>query len=61
MATKNYKPTSPGIRFQSHASFEGLTDKNVVEDPAHPGMVEGKRVPLRYVEKTTILQRKDIV
>src|SRR5437762_12824736 len=27
MATKNYKPTSPGIRFQTHASFEGLTDK----------------------------------
>jgi len=25
MATKNYKPTSPGIRFQSHASFEGIT------------------------------------
>ena len=27
MATKNYKPTSPGIRFQSHPSFEGLTKK----------------------------------
>src|SRR6185369_3965595 len=22
---KNYKPTSPGIRFQSHASFDDLT------------------------------------
>jgi large subunit ribosomal protein L2 len=27
MATKTYKPTSPGIRFQSHPSFEGLTKK----------------------------------
>src|SRR5438045_337840 len=25
MAVKNYKPTSPGIRFQNHASFEGIT------------------------------------
>src|SRR5260221_10015414 len=25
MATKSYKPTSPGIRFQSHASFDVLT------------------------------------
>src|SRR5256885_16832665 len=25
MATKNYKPTSPGIRFQSHASFDAIT------------------------------------
>jgi len=25
MATKTYKPTSPGIRFQSHASFEDIT------------------------------------
>jgi len=25
MAVKTYKPTSPGIRFQNHASFEGLT------------------------------------
>ncbi|HSP14849.1 MAG TPA: 50S ribosomal protein L2 [Thermoanaerobaculia bacterium] len=27
MATKTYKPTSPGIRFQSHADFGGLTKK----------------------------------
>jgi large subunit ribosomal protein L2 len=27
MATKNYKPTSPGIRFQSHPDFAGLTRK----------------------------------
>ena len=27
MATKNYKPTSPGIRFQSHPDFSGLTKK----------------------------------
>jgi len=25
MATKTYKPTSPGIRFQSHASFKAIT------------------------------------
>jgi large subunit ribosomal protein L2 len=25
MATKNYKPTSPGIRFQTHASFDEIT------------------------------------
>lgn len=25
MATKRYKPTSPGIRFQTHASFEDVT------------------------------------
>src|SRR5438067_12741723 len=25
MATKTYKPTSPGIRFQSHASFDAIT------------------------------------
>ena len=25
MASKNYKPTSPGIRFQSHASFDDVT------------------------------------
>ena len=25
MAVKNYKPTSPGIRFQNHASFEAIT------------------------------------
>ena len=31
MATKNYKPTSPGIRFQTHASFEGLTGKKKPE------------------------------
>ncbi|MGZ4779255.1 MAG: 50S ribosomal protein L2, partial [Thermoanaerobaculia bacterium] len=27
MATKTYNPTSPGIRFQTHPSFEGLTKK----------------------------------
>ena len=27
MATKTYKPTSPGIRFQSHPDFSGLTKK----------------------------------
>ncbi len=27
MATKSYKPTSPGMRFTSHPSFEGLTKK----------------------------------
>src|SRR5574342_807975 len=27
MATKTYKPTSPGMRFTSHPSFEGLTKK----------------------------------
>ncbi|HEX9160302.1 MAG TPA: 50S ribosomal protein L2 [Thermoanaerobaculia bacterium] len=27
MATKTYKPTSPGIRFQSHPDFGGLTRK----------------------------------
>jgi len=27
MATKTYKPTSPGIRFQSHPDFGGLTKK----------------------------------
>src|SRR5687767_16034020 len=25
MATSKYKPTSPGIRFQSHASFKDIT------------------------------------
>src|SRR5919205_2067235 len=25
MAKTNYKPTSPGIRFQSHASFDDIT------------------------------------
>src|SRR5215212_11230352 len=25
MATKTYKPTSPGIRFQSHSSFDDIT------------------------------------
>src|SRR5881398_295403 len=27
MAVKTYKPTSPGIRFQNHPSFEGLAKK----------------------------------
>src|ERR1700730_6362124 len=25
MAVKNYKPTSPGIRFQNHSSFDNIT------------------------------------
>jgi large subunit ribosomal protein L2 len=36
MATKNYKPTSPGIRFQSHASFDAIT-KSTPEKPLTKG------------------------
>src|SRR5439155_13972251 len=37
MPVKTYKPTSPGIRFQNHPSFEGLSKK----DP-EKGLTKGK-------------------
>jgi large subunit ribosomal protein L2 len=43
MATKNYKPTSPGIRFQTHASFEGLTDKKPEKSLTRGKMKTGGR------------------
>jgi hypothetical protein len=58
-----FNPRTQAVFIQDRYGWsgEGLTDKNVKVDPSRTGIVEGKRVPLRYVEKTTILKRKDIV
>src|SRR5687767_15865996 len=39
MATSKYKPTSPGIRFQTHASFEDIT-KSTPEKSLTKGKVK---------------------
>ena len=43
-------------------SGEGLTDKhNLKIDWERAGVVEGKRVPLRYVEKVVTLKKSDVM
>src|SRR5947209_8958926 len=54
MATKNYKPTSPGIRFQSHASFEGITktkpEKSLIKGkPKTGGRSSVGRITSRFI------------
>jgi large subunit ribosomal protein L2 len=43
MAVKNYKPTSPGIRFQNHASFEGITKSKPTKSLTKGKMKTGGR------------------
>jgi hypothetical protein len=41
---------------------EGLTDKNYLKtDMERAGVIEGKKVPLRYVEKIVTLKKSDIL
>jgi len=41
---------------------EGLTDKNYLKiDPERSGIIDGKRTPLRYVEKVVTLKKSDIM
>src|SRR5438067_7210321 len=54
MATKNYKPTSPGIRFQSHASFEAITkatpEKSLTKGkPKTGGRASHGRITSRFI------------
>src|SRR3982751_309509 len=54
MATKTYKPTSPGIRFQSHASFEAITKakpakKMTKGKPKTGGRASHGRVTSRFI------------
>ena len=54
MATKNYKPTSPGIRFQSHASFDAITktkpEKSLTKGkPKSGGRNSGGRITSRFI------------
>src|SRR2546430_6756553 len=54
MATKSYKPTSPGIRFQSHASFEAITkatpEKSLTKGkPKTGGRASHGRITSRFI------------
>jgi large subunit ribosomal protein L2 len=54
MASKNYKPTSPGIRFQSHASFDDVTksrpEKALTKGkPKTGGRNSGGRITSRFI------------
>jgi large subunit ribosomal protein L2 len=54
MATKNYKPTSPGIRFQSHASFDAITktkpEKSLTKGkPKTGGRASHGRITSRFI------------
>src|ERR1041384_6417390 len=54
MAAKTYKPTSPGIRFQSHASFDAITkskpEKSLTKGkPKTGGRSSPGRVPPRFI------------
>jgi len=54
MATKSYKPTSPGIRFQSHASFDDVTkgkpEKSLTKGkPKTGGRSSTGRVTSRFI------------
>ena len=54
MATNRYKPTSPGIRFQTHASFDDITktrpEKSLTKGKPKTGGRSSKgRVTSRFI------------
>ncbi|MEK6372817.1 MAG: 50S ribosomal protein L2 [Acidobacteriota bacterium] len=54
MASRSYKPTSPGIRFQSHASFDAITktrpEKALTKGkPKTGGRNSGGRITSRFI------------
>jgi hypothetical protein len=59
-----FNPRTQAVFIQDRYGWngEGLTDKHYLKiDPARAGVVEGKTVPLRYVEKVVTLKKSDIM
>jgi tetratricopeptide (TPR) repeat protein len=58
-----FNPRTQPVFIQDRYGWNGeaLAGPYVKQDPSRTGVVGGRRVPLRYAEKTTILKRQDVV
>jgi hypothetical protein len=62
VVTYNPRVQAPFIQDVYGWSGEGITDPQLlVLDDTRAGIVEGKRVPLRLIQKTIILKRSDVL